>query len=217
MSISLGGQSVRAIAHGAVSIQRIHRGNTLIYDRSGQLPTITRFTITPDHINLDQQNPPTDITIDGGASLTNVLAVFNKATGIRLREVPLGGIHFDTPRPSVDTTYVLHAYNTVGQVSRELTVEVNKTPSISNFRASYGATTATHGRTVRFDASWDGSPVPTFSANHGIGSITARHINLANKTIQFSHYFGVSGNYTIRLTARNRQNSRYADVRITIP
>lgn len=202
--------AVIRLTHGIRRIQSVFYGTHEVYDeRIAGLPRIASFTADYGGINLDQ-SPPAQITL----TFQVANSLHNEITLEDGTEVPLSNDNQATfNRPDVTTTYVLHCRNAAGVATDTITVVITQAPQISNLRVSYVPRQGIGGgATAYFDASWVGAPTPTFSADQGIGAISARHVNASNKTISFSHYFSSSGSRTVRLTASNSQGSAHSDI-----
>ena len=215
MAIDYGDEPIVSASVGAESIQRIHIGEVLLFDRSALVPTITAFRADPSTINEDQAEAlPANILLSWDATNALTERVYLKDTGVFIgSESP-----HSTPRPLTDTTYAFIASNASGQSSQELTVLVNKLPTLSGLNVRYVQNpSGLGGATVYVSGQWTGKPKPAFSADQGIGSISDRHF-AGDGSFEFSHHFAAgSGQRTIRVTGTNRVGSGHADIVVNVP
>ena len=214
------GDTIRNIRLGRRLIQRLRLGTQTLYERvpPAQLPAISAFVVNPNLIDLDTRATG---NVTFGFNVTG--ATSNKITNTRTGAVvPLSvapGYQFGgtVAQPRETTRYALTSTNSAGSVSRSVTVNVTQNPVISNFRVVGYRTNplSPHGATVQFEARVIGQPAPAFSADQGIGEIPSRHFS--NGVLSFGHYFGVSGNRRVTLTATNSSGTVTASVVATIP
>lgn len=220
MAVHYGTRTIRNAYLGGVAQERIRLGRQVLFQRAhpAQLPRITAFQVSPNTIDLDTRSTG-NVTFGFNVSGATAYKIINARTGA---VVPLsaaaGFQHGGTvAQPRETTQYNLTATNSAGAVSQSVTVTVTQNPVISSFRVVGYRTNplSPHGSTVQFEAHLVGQPVPRFTADQGIGEIAPRHYS--SGVLSFSHYFGVSGNRTVTLTATNSSGTATARVTVTVP
>ena len=214
MAINIGDDLYSSVSIGTDSIQRIHVGSDLYYQRNLNVPSNLVFRSDPSSINEDSLVLlPDNIQLSWSADDATMERVYNKRTGMLIGSRSPAS----TPRPQYDESYGFVASNVSGQNSLDITVPVNRAPIISNLTVRYLMLHQIHGITAEFTCTFVGKPVPTFSANQGIGNISNRHIDVAAGRLTFTHYFGTSGRRQVTLTATNRNGSDDESVFVDVP
>ena len=101
MALRIAGNEIKHVYRGTQTIDKIYKGDLLVWQRSSGRPTITNFSITPNSINLNNR-PSGNITIAFTATAGSdgsILRAFvtEKSTGNKIGHTqpntPLSLIH----------------------------------------------------------------------------------------------------------------------------
>ena len=215
MALFKGSDQIIHVFKGTQPIKEIYKGNVLVWQNTNP-PQITRFTVTPTTIDLDNPTP---------ANVTIVFVVAAGTTDAQVYLVPQGtkvGVQysslnagntatFTAPRPTQDQTYRVVANNSGGASHLDATVLVTQNPALSNLAAA-GLSTGQGfpgGANIRITGKVVGYPRPSISIDQGWRSpLTDRHFTpVAGEvnawTFTTNHVYITSGRRAFVVTATN--------------